>query len=217
MELQKRLANLKEATLKQIEKAAKTGDTTMIVHHTGRLQQIDKQLGALEDVHSVLEGLERLAEPTGASATAIPHAKTSSSIDLSPAAQGTLARQAIVEALEDRRIKLIRVKGSSYRTEKGGTIGIAYASERRPHRWFLGLPDQNYQSAILLCKAENGQMLDFTLPKDFFELHKRRLSKVAGQLKFNVAVQGGIYKLLVPGVPGVTINRYLNNPEPLRS
>ena len=79
--------------------------------------------------------------------------------------------------------------------------------EWRPGRWFLGLPEDRVLERInkggvvivLLCQSASGSRLDFVIPGDTVQEIVPKLSKSAGQLKFNLKKVGNRYQLVMPG------------------
>lgn len=93
----------------------------------------------------------------------------------------------------------MNIGGTTYKTKTGNLVGIAYASERKSNRWFLGLPSKNYSSVALICENKSGELLNFVLPKDFLHSNLDKLSHDEnGNLKFNIFLKGENYKLRVP-------------------
>ncbi len=110
-------------------------------------------------------------------------------------------------------VPLEPVKGQVFRTERGTRVGIAPASESNKYRdrWFLGLPENGFDHAVLLCYGCNGKLTHFLLPKEFIDKHSQTLSRKNGQLKFNVRRRGEEFLLLVPRRGSVSIEAYRDN------
>jgi len=106
-------------------------------------------------------------------------------------------------------VDLRHVRGSIYETQSGRKVGIAVATERKPDRWFLGLPLQSFDHAVLLCKRDTGDTFEICLPNNFFDEHGDNMSQSGGQMKFNVARRGNGYAILVPGTDGVSVSKFL--------
>lgn len=111
----------------------------------------------------------------------------------SPTQKGNNVRMAYVNDLNSRGIQLRRSGRSKviFETKSGKTIGMPFANEypsRKPGRWFLGLPDQNFDFVILLCETDSGALLDFVFPTDFVSDIWGLLSrqKSHGPVKFEV-------------------------------
>ena len=129
-------------------------------------------------------------------------------------------RDRYVEALQHKGIILSHVSGIVYRLKTGDTVLIPAATERRPNRWFLGVPFSTFRarriaSLVFLCKG-GEQALDFVLPASEVERLLPSLSKSNGQVKFNVVrVEPGRYELQLPHREPVDISRYLQDAAPL--
>ena len=103
------------------------------------------------------------------------------------------------------------IKGTLFRNGRGENLGIAYAkeAETRKERWFLGLPEKKFQSAILLCQPINGKINALCLPSDFISRVKFSVSH--GQAKFMVIKRPGGWFLAVRGAGEVPVTQYVNN------
>ena len=110
--------------------------------------------------------------------------------------------------LAEKGIHLRQMKGTIYETQSGQRIGIAVATERKPDRWFLGLPLGGFDHAILLCERETGDTVDFWLSKNFFDDYGNNMSHSGDQMKFNIARRGSGYVILVPGTSGVSSSTF---------
>jgi hypothetical protein len=106
-------------------------------------------------------------------------------------------------------VHLSHVRGSIYETQLGCKVGIAVATERKPDRWFLGLPLQGFDHAVLLCKPDTRDTVEICLPKNFFDEYGAKMSQSGGQMKFNVAHRGNGYAILVPGTDGVNVSKFV--------
>jgi hypothetical protein len=103
------------------------------------------------------------------------------------------------------------VKGTLFRNGRGENLGIAYAkeAETRKDRWFLGLPETKFQTAILLCEPINGKLNALCLPSDF--ISQIKFSASHGQAKFMVIKRAGGWFLAVRGAGEVPVTEYVNN------
>src|SRR5271155_594659 len=74
-----------------------------------------------------------------------------------------------VQRLANCNIALRRLAGNKYQTSAGRKVGIASAREgsTRADSWFLGLPDERPDVAVLLCETSDGRVLDFIFPPKF--------------------------------------------------
>jgi len=95
-------------------------------------------------------------------------------------------------------------------------VGIAFATERQPDRWFLGLTKGSFEHAVLLCQSETLGILEICLPKDFFTKYGGRMSIHNGQMKFNVVRKGNTFNILVPDTDGVSASEFMGKYSLLR-
>ena len=129
----------------------------------------------------------------------------------SPRVRGLARRKEFINSIKRAGSTLIHQSGAMYLTDSGGLVGIAYASERQPDRWFLGLPDKDYIAVVLICERDDGEMMNFILPGDFFHTHRHNFSLVKGQIKFNIVHRGNNYMMTIPKAGNIKINQFLNN------
>jgi hypothetical protein len=130
-------------------------------------------------------------------------------------ARGERVRAAWVHSVSSQTGRsLPRLRGALFQNSRGETLGIAYSRENIRHsgHWFLGLPGNKYQCAVLLCETKDGQLKAICLPRDFLAKNAPRFStsKAWNQTKFNVVARGNrIYLVLRTGELDVT--DYINN------
>jgi hypothetical protein len=107
-------------------------------------------------------------------------------------------QQAFAKRIYSRdRIVLIATDSERvWKTHSGKAIGISYASERRPGRWFLGLPHRDYAAIVLLCQAGNT-ILEFVLPDRFLSKHARDFDR-SRDFKYNIALVSRCYQIMLP-------------------
>jgi len=89
-------------------------------------------------------------------------------------------------------------RGSVYAGPSGRRIGIAVATEVKPNRWFLGLGENDFDAAVLLCVPASGRVIDICLPQSFIAQQMPFFSRSGGQIKFNVARRSGQTILKIP-------------------
>ncbi len=100
------------------------------------------------------------------------------------------------------------------KTPSGLWLAIPFATERRPNRWFLGLPENELHQRIgqtvvvLLCQSASGDVLDFVLPPTKVQEMVPKLSKSSGQLKFNLKKVGDRYMLVIPNDSPVDVSEF---------
>lgn len=107
-----------------------------------------------------------------------------------------------------------QLKGALFQNGRGEILGIAYAkeSEDRKGRWFLGLPEKRFQTAILLCDPIKGTLNAACLPLPLVTTlrHDDKISKSHGQEKFMVIKREENWFLAVRGQE-IPINQNINN------
>ena len=59
-------------------------------------------------------------------------------------------------------------------------------------KWWLGLPEGEFQGAVLLCGYDDDNIKAVCLPRSFIDTHRNLLSKSSGgQDQFNVFERAG--------------------------
>ena len=124
---------------------------------------------------------------------------------------GKTIRKDFLQKLSEEGIYLENIRGSIYQAQSGHKVGIAVATERKPDRWFLGLPLKGFDDAVLLCKPDSGDTIEICLPNNFFDEYGDKMSESSGQMKFNVARRGSGYAILVPGTDGISVSKFLGD------
>lgn len=217
MDLKKRLENLKGKILTKIGEAAKKGSTEEISYSARIIEEIERLIKRWEEINSAIDLLENKVNSSTNLEEVISIPTENMLISkkfegLSPKKKGKVCRDEIIYELEKKGISLHHMAGTTYKTRNGKLVGIAYASERLPNRWFLGLPSKNYNSAILMCENKNGKFLNFILSEDFLRKYIKMLSQDDyGQIKFNIFFKNEHYQLRIPGEGYVNIDNFLNN------
>ena len=128
---------------------------------------------------------------------------------------GKQVRNEWIARLEERGIYL-RGSRRQYRTMGGRSVAVAFANERQPDKWFLGMPDEGTDIAVLLCRAATGDLYDIVLPVWKAQAAWGSLSRANGDLKINVRRRQGTFVLLIPRGSTLEITRYLGDYSPLR-
>lgn len=217
MKLKIQIENLKIKTLKMIEDAAKKGDTRTILSTTKIVEEAEKLTKRWDEIKSAYDVLEATVNLTEIPSYLIKKEPSSIKInELSPKKKGKARRNAFVQELKTIGISLINVGGTTYKTKTENLVGIAYASERKSNRWFLGLPSKGYSSVTLICENKSGELFNFVLPKDFLNSNSNKLSRDEnGNFKFNIFLKGESYKLRIPGEGYENIDSFKGNYSPL--
>ncbi|MCL4534558.1 MAG: hypothetical protein M1370_05285 [Bacteroidetes bacterium] len=138
---------------------------------------------------------------------------------------GEQERQKYISGLQHTGIVITRQDGIWATTSSGIRVGLAFATERRLNRWFLGLKEDEVLKgmrgrgacAVLLCQPQSGPILDFVLPAEEIRTLVNALSKSQGQLKFNVTRTGNHYQLLRRGQEPLDITEYLGKADILKA
>ena len=220
MDLKMRITNFKNAALKKIEEAARKGDTTTVISGTKVIEEAERLMRMWQAISDDLNKLERNSSSNSEQNPNKAHTEEISipvlRKELSPRLKGKILKKNFVQYLEDKGIHLTPKSGSTYKTERGGIVGIAYASEKRPGRWFLGLPVMSYDSIVFLCEKDRGDILRFVVPKDIINKNKERFSQANGDFKFNIVTNSDIYQLQIPSSDGIKINPYIDRVEFLK-
>jgi hypothetical protein len=125
-------------------------------------------------------------------------------------------RSVFLQKVVTNGIRLQLVDGTIYRSASGASIGIAVATEREPDRWFLGLSQNRFSHAVLLCQPDRGDVIEICLPAAFFERYGRLMSISNGQMKFNVVRRGNSYVVRVPFTDEVSVSEYICDYSVLR-
>ena len=117
-------------------------------------------------------------------------------------ARGQIRRKEYVERLLRAGVNLSPWRGALYKKPDGRIVGIAYASERRRKNfWFLGLPKNEFDEAVLLCEADGSTMLEVSLSTAFFAKYGSKLgASQAGQTHFQVERRSLYVYVRVPTV-----------------
>jgi hypothetical protein len=183
---------------REIELAAKNKDSAAILNASRKLE--------------TLENLIALGERPSASQRELTNElPIGNGPEPSAKARGRYHRDTFVESARSRGIALEPVKGSIFKTPTGTRVGIAYAHEgnrRNRDRWFLGLPENQFDQAVLLCEGAGSEVTFFSLPRDFMHQRGTGLSSKDGQVKFNVFRRGSDYCLLIPRQPAVSLEPF---------
>lgn len=205
-----RLKGRRTALLQEIGAAASTGDTSRLLSLTERLRITDQVVDRLESDVMDAELLLNDEEPMNkarSTVTSLP-ASVYTRERVAGRSYGAAIRSAFLLAAEKRGMKFSPLKGSIFTTAGGKRVGIAVATERQHNRWFLGLPEDAFSAAVLLCQTNNGRTLEICLPEAFFDRYGRQLSRSSGQVKFNVVNRDGRLFLTIPGISPVAIDQY---------
>ncbi len=203
MDIIDKMQSLKQVLKTKIENALKNNNTESIValaKDLDLLGRLEKQYSEIETAIISLDQKVKL------------NINTPQSTNKSYKQLGKEERIIFIQEAKKKGIILSEEKGPLYKDNLGGLVGIPYASECKPGRWWLGLPNKKYQNIVLICKNEFSERTYFILPHAFCAKYQNKLStdKKEKQTKFNVLMKNGIYTLIIPDSESVTINEYID-------
>lgn len=198
-----KLPGLRQNLLNEIELALKEGGRSSFFEAIERLRSGD---ALLDQVVSLWQRKEASLLPKNAESIAEP----ASNFHESPQQNGETVKSTWVYKTFGKAVRHDR--RSLYRNGRDEIIGIAYGQEfeNRKNRWFLGLPEKEVQSAILLCESLDGKLDAICLPLEFIAKYGQKFSRANGQVKFNVSRKGGKWFLKVPGIDHIEITGNVN-------
>lgn len=206
MDIMSRIEKLKAEKLNEIAKSAKAGDTTVIVSSAGFFQKLERCQQQVEDILRTLNKLEQ-QETSPPTVPVIP----SQPSYLNKKEKGEIRRKAFVDRLQAQGIHIQKSRGVRYHIPHDRTVGIAFASEASPDKWWLGLPPEEYYAIVLICENEFGATTNFIFPRAFYEQHLTSFSKSKnGQLQFNIRLRGDLYTMNLPGHADIYLTEYID-------
>jgi len=169
-----------------------------------RLQSLLALQRICEEGKQISERVEGVAcaPASPAVAKAAPtQARTGTQLKLGPSSKKARSEMTRRSWIQGCKLPLRQVKHRLYQTPSGSSVGIAYASEnqdKRPDKWWLGLPDQRYDVVVLLCEKADGTLLDFVLPRSFLGPAWPSLTRSGGQVEFHVEQSGATFNFRTP-------------------
>jgi len=125
----------------------------------------------------------------------------------------------IAKAMQNHGVRVRRLGEVTYETASGKRVGIPYASEaaHRTYPWWLGLPDEKPDYAVLLCETDSGEIADFIFPSDFVSRIWNSLSRDKNHhVKFHISRRGANWELKLKDGPSLVINQYRGKADILR-
>lgn len=217
MDAKNQLVHEKTKLLTQIAKFAQRGESQEVLAAGERLEKIESLIGRYEKLLRDISDLDT----EGRTSPPLEDTRVGSRLvkDKDPRRVGAASGRGIgrtirmdfLKKVSEDGIHLQHIRGSIYETQSGRKVGIAVATERKPDRWFLGLPLEGFDHAVLLCKRDTGDTVEICLAKNFFDEYGNDMSQSGGQMKFNVARRGNGYAILVPGTDGVSVSKFLGD------
>jgi hypothetical protein len=215
MELINNINHLRNQTLQRIQDDAKKGRIESLVKLTTIVTELDKLLNQIEQISNSYLKLKNTLFSSSSKLDSfdesLANSFAESNKEMSPKMRGEIKRNEFIKNIEKEGIKINHFKGVKYKIN-GQIIGIAYASERKNSRWFLGLPPEDYAAIILLCETNTKQLHDFIIDKDLFKVVKNGVAIDSnGGLKFNIAHKYGEYTLIQPHGNNIKITDHIHS------
>jgi hypothetical protein len=204
----------RDIVLREIQTASGQENVRRVLDLSERLRRIDSLLGQ----HDSLEAeAQALLSDSGKDrpVTVEPAGRDQIVATRTGRGHGAEIRSEFLRNAASRGLKLLPHRGAIYATAQGVRIGVAVATERQANRWFLGLAENGFDSAVLLCHTVGRRTIDVCLPSSFLRSQQSRLSRAGGQLKFNVVRRDGEMHLTIPGVGHVPVQKYVGAVEQL--
>lgn len=217
MDAKNQLLHQKSELLKQIAEFAQCGKAQEVLAAGERLSKIESLIARneklLRDI-SDLDTEDRIAQPlqdNRVDSRLMKERALKRGDGGSGRGIGRTLRIDFLRKVSQDGIHLEHIRGSIYETQSGHKVGIAVATERLPDRWFLGLPFEGFDHAVLLCRRDTGDTVEICIPKNFFHEYGDKMSQSGGQMKFNVTRRGSGYAILVPGTDGISVSKFLGD------
>jgi len=207
---------IREKAMGRIAESAQRGESQEVLAAGEKLSKIEGLIKRYEELLRDISNLNSAGPKPGTVRKIRFSPKPANNLDFVPGRGiGKEIRMDFLRKVSEQGIHLEQTKGSIYETPSGRKVGVAVATERKPDRWFLGLP-VGIDQAVLLCQRENGDVVVVCLSKDFLAEYDDKMSKSGGQVKFNVTRRGSGYSLLVPGTDGINVSRFLEDYSQLK-
>jgi hypothetical protein len=225
MDLDSKLARLLLEARKKLRECASSEspeELTVLIQVIKECEAAGQQLKRLEEVYMRLkDALNRGRVLVGhagiLSETAMPAQHRSDTTSRSErAGHAERTRHNFLNTLHSEGISLYGVRGKRlYRTESGKRVAICYASEdKRGDLWWMGLPNEQIDILVALCRRPSGETFDFVLPQDFLREVRFSQEQQRGQLEFHIKRSGPNFE--VNEAAGRHINRFLHAYDLLR-
>lgn len=198
-----KMLSLKETVKTKIAHALKNGNTETIVAAAKDLDLLGRLEKQYREIETALISLTQKVTL---------NMETPQNTNKSYKQIGREERKIFIQEAKKKGIILSEEKGPLYRDKLGGLVGIPYASERQPDRWFLGLPNKKYHNIVFICKNDRSERIYFILPYTFCAKYQDKFGtdKKTKQIKLNISLKNGIYTLIIPDSEPITINEYID-------
>jgi hypothetical protein len=203
------LSSRRSNLLEDIKSKASSGDSPALLTLSEQLRRVDQLIASqvrwAADVERFLSGsvTDEHADKSRPSSIL----ETPSLTRVSGRGHGVAIRKEFLEKAAKHGLQLLPFRGAIYKSESGTRIGVAVATERQPNRWFLGLTQDLFDSAALLCQATSGNTVAVCLPRAFVNTHQ--FSRAGGQVKFNVVLKEDRFFLTIPNLGTVSVDHFV--------
>lgn len=225
MELARRFEGLRDKARQGLAGAAKSEPHEALAGILRVLQESERAIAQIAELGALANRLESDLDQT----------------QVSPAARRSVAKPTVVASSKPRRnrpgkregkaerglfLQRVQRQGSAlypeggriYVAPGGKRVGIGFATEdRRGNLWWLGVPDESLDIAVLLCKSSAGERYSFVLPSEFLSKIRPFLSTNRSDLIFHVRQDGPNFELTDAPQSGLkAINQFRDRYDLLR-
>ena len=215
MNTQAELQYIQSLLFEQISSAASNRDVAKVAELSGLAKECEKIEVELTSLNRRVEAVKGSLECPRS--TSMTFAKFFSSLeDATPSGRevGKQARSEWIAGLP-HGISLNR-HGKQYQTARGQSVAVAFSNEIPNNRWFLDLPEEPPEVAVLLCKSLAGEFHDIVLPISDLRKEWDDLTRHNKRVKFNVKKDARRFLLFITGKKPLDVTRYVSNYAPLR-
>ena len=188
MNTQAELQHIQSLLFKQISSAASKRDVSKVAELSGLAKECERIETELTSLNSRVEAVKSaLNDPRSPSTT---FAKFFDSLEEDTPSSRKIGKQARSEWIAGlpHGISLNR-HGKQYQTARGQSVAVAFSNEIPDNRWFLDLPEEPPEVAVLLCNK---------------------------RVKFNVKKDAHRFLLFITGKKPLDVTGYIGNYDPLR-
>lgn len=218
MDTQAELKRIQSLLLDRITSAASNRDVTAVAALSGLAKECESLDAEFASLNRRVEAAKSALNGSWSASTASQ--KLTYSAEASTTSRKVVGAQARNEWVEGLRAQGISLQGhrKRYQTARGQSVAVAFANELplKKNRWFLGLPDEPTDVAVLLCKSLAGKRHDIVLPVSRIREVWRLLARNQGEVKFNFKKDDSRFLLLVPRNEPLDVTRDVGNYAPLK-
>jgi hypothetical protein len=166
MDAREELIREKASLLSQIAKAAQFGQSQEVIAAAEKLNKIEILIEKCESLVRDIANLNNVDPKPDLVQNIQGAVQPFNNLNIVPGREiGKKIRKDFLK-LSEEGIHIEHIKGSIYKTISGSKVGVAFATERKADRWFLGLPI-DLDQAVLLCQHENEDVAIVCLSKGF--------------------------------------------------